>query len=68
MGYNQQLFKIKMIENNDDISSLADVLDISRQSMYKKFNSETAFSVNDVRLIKKHWNLTDKQVASIFLI
>lgn len=66
--FNKKELQKEMIDRDCSVENLGDILGISRQGTYRKINCEVAFSVNDIRLIKKAWSLSDKRVREIFLI
>lgn len=65
---NEIKFKMKLVEKGSSVKDIAEVLEISTQAVYKKLNGETNITVDDLRKIKARLDLTDEEVAEIFLL
>lgn len=64
---NKRLLKSKMVLFGDNVDTLADYLDQSRQNVYNKLNGTTMFSLQDVSAISKRYKLTNSEVYEIFI-
>lgn len=64
---NASMLKSQMILNGDTLLDLAEYLHISYQSLCNKINEKgTEFKQGEIAQIKKRYNLSAKQVESIF--
>lgn len=61
-----KFFKSKMILFDDNIDKLAEVLQITRQSLSKKINNKTDFWQSEINLISKRYNLTPEELERMF--
>lgn len=64
---NKKLLKSKMVLFGDNVDTLADYLNQSRQNVYNKINGVTVFSLQDVSAISKRYELTNAEVYEIFI-
>lgn len=64
---NIRLLKSKMVLVDDAVEHLADYLGQSRQNIYLKFNGERGFSLQEVALIAKRYELTNDEICEIFI-
>lgn len=66
---NANLLKSKMVLKGIEnyVGAIADLLGISRTTSSKKLSGETAFSDNEMKLIKAAYDLTSEEVVKIFL-
>ena len=60
------LLKDAMDRKNITIDDLANKLNISKQSLYFRFNGKVLFKINEVRLIKDYLDLDSNTFNSIF--
>lgn len=63
---NKNLFRAKMITNNDSVEELAKALDVTKVTLYSRLNGTSQFSCKDVGVIKKRYNLTAEELDTIF--
>lgn len=52
---------------NDSIESLADYLEISRQTLSEKRDGKSEFKRDEIAKLMVKWNLTPEEVVDIFL-
>ena len=52
----------------DSLEDLANYLGITYQTLSKKMNSRVDFTLSELRLIQKRYNLTAEQVYDTFFI
>lgn len=64
---NKRLLKSKMVLFGDNVDTLADYLNQSRQNVYNKINGVTVFSLQDVSAISKRYKLTNAETYEIFI-
>lgn len=60
------LLKDAMDRKNITIDDLANKLNISKQSLYFRFNGKVLFKINEVKLIKNYLDLDSNTFNSIF--
>ena len=59
--------KVEMIRHDDTGEDLAKALNISRQTLSKKINSDNAdFTQGEIAAIQKRYNLSGDRVSEIF--
>ena len=59
--------KVEMIRHDDTGEDLAKALNISRQTLSKKINSDNAdFTQGEIATIQKRYNLSGNRVSEIF--
>lgn len=59
--------KVEMIRHDDTGEDLAKALNISRQTLSKKINSDNAdFTQGEIATIQKRYNLSGDRVSEIF--
>lgn len=63
----RDLFIFVMKRNNYDIKALAQALNMSVPNVYHKLNGKIAFSLAELKTIKRLWNLSAEQFDKIFL-
>lgn len=64
---NKELLRSIMVLHGDTNKDLADLLEISEQSVSGKINEKgTEFKQGEIAKIKDHYNLSPEQVESIF--
>lgn len=66
---NTNLLKSKMAAFGDDnfVTRLADLLQISRQCASDKLNSKSNFTQSEIILITKKYGLTGEEIKNIFV-
>ncbi len=66
---NANILKSKMVLKGIEnyVQAIADLLGISRTTASKKLNGETAFSDNEMKLIKAEYDLNSEDIVRIFL-
>lgn len=64
---NKRLLRSKMVLFGDNVDTLADYLNQSRQNVYNKINGVTVFSLQDVSAISKRYKLTNAETYEIFI-
>lgn len=64
------LLKSKMVLFGDEnfTNSIANVLEITRQTAAAKLNGESEFTRSEIAIIAKHYNLTDTEIKKIFFV
>lgn len=64
----KELLLSLIVANKDTSKGLANYLGISAQTFSRKLNSSggSAFTLGEVRAIKKKYNLTDIELVSVF--
>ena len=60
------LLKDAMDRKNVTINDLSNKLNISKQSLYFRFNGKVLFKINEVKLIKDYLDLDSSTFNSIF--
>ena len=60
------LLKDAMDRKNVTVDDLANKLNISKQSLYFRFNGKVLFKINEVKLIKDYLDLDSSIFNSIF--
>ena len=64
---NIRKLKAKLVENDVSIADLANILNVDKSTVYRKFNkSGESFTVNDVDKIAKALSLTYNDINEIF--
>lgn len=65
---NEKLLKSKMALHGDDdfVNSLAELLNIRRQTASAKLNSESDFNQTEIAIIAKHYDLNGNDIKEIF--
>lgn len=66
---NVKMLKAKMVMFGDEdfVSCIAKLLEISRQTAAAKLNGCSEFTRTDIALITKHYGLTDEEIRKIFV-
>ena len=66
---NTRLLKSKMILYSDEdfVSAIAKLLDISRQTASAKLNNESDFTQSEIRTISNHYHLSAEDIKNIFV-
>lgn len=49
------------------LAKVADILDITRVSIYNKIAGNTPFTIREVAIIRKHFNLTAEETLDMFM-
>lgn len=60
------LLKSKMSLYGDNNKKLADKLNITPSAFSRKINGRSDFNVDEIKFIRKEYNLTDEEFISIF--
>lgn len=60
------LLKSKMSLHGDNNKKLADKLNITPSVFSRKMNGRSDFNVDEIKFIRKEYNLTDEEFISIF--
>ena len=63
---NSKLLKSKMILHDDTVETLAEALDISRQTLSSKINNKTDFWQSEIKFFVKRYELTPEEMNEIF--
>lgn len=59
--------KVEMIRHDDTGEDLAKALNITRQTLSRKLNSENAdFTQGEIAAIQRRYNLTGERISEIF--
>lgn len=61
-----KFFKSKMILFDDNLDTLADAINISRQSLSKKINNKIDFWQSEINIISKRYQLTPEELERMF--
>lgn len=61
-----KFFKSKMILFDDNLDTLANALNISRQSLSKKINNKIDFWQSEINIISKRYQLTPEELERMF--
>ena len=66
---NTRLLKSKMILYSDEdfVSAIAKLLNISRQTASAKLNNESDFTQSEIRTISNHYHLSAEDIKNIFV-
>ena len=63
----RHLLKQKMVDNNDTMKTLARVLDIAPNTLYKKMQGTVQeFTQTEIHKIAERYNLTAEEIKDIF--
>lgn len=64
-----QLLKSKMILYSDEdfVSAISKLLNISRQTASAKLNNESDFTQSEIRIISNHYHLSADDIKNIFV-
>ena len=63
---NTQLFRIYMVKNNETQKTLAEALNLPQSAVSARINGKTVFRQNEINIIRKRWNLSDKETVDLF--
>ena len=63
---NTQLFRIYMVKNNETQKTLAEALNLPQSAVSARINGKTAFRQDEINIIRKRWNLSDKETVDLF--
>lgn len=63
---NSNLLKSKMVLHGDNITTLADKLDVSRQTLSLKIDGISDFKLSEVKKIRLMYHLTDEEMLEVF--
>lgn len=61
------LLKSKMALHGDTLKALSKVLGLTTRALCYKVNGKSPFKADEIKIIKEHYNLSDSEVAEIFL-
>lgn len=66
---NAKLLKSKMVLFGDEdfVKSIANLLEIKRQTASAKLSGNSDFSQTEIALISKHYCLSDEEIRKIFI-
>ena len=66
---NTYLLKARMVERGDDdcVTKLAELLDMSRTTASNKLNGKTPFNQNEITIIANYYNLSAEDIQKIFV-
>lgn len=66
---NTRALKSIVRKNEEDaiLTALANVLGVSISTAWTKLSGKVAFKPNEIDVIRKHYNLSDRQVVEIFI-
>lgn len=66
---NERLLKSKMVLFGDEdfITAIANLLEISRQTASSKLKGLSKFTQPEIAIISKHYGLTDEEIRKIFI-
>ena len=57
---------VKLDQNRCTYKQLAEILQISRSSLYRKISGQTEFSCREIAIIRQHLKLSDAALIEIF--
>ena len=63
---NAKLLKSIMVLNDDNLLTLSTYLGLSRQTLSLKIDGISDFKLNEVRMIRDKYKLTDSETIEIF--
>ena len=63
---NKRLFRAKMVENNDNQSTIAEALDLPQSAVSARINGKTEFRQKEINVLRIRWKLSDKDTVDIF--
>ena len=63
---NATLLRMHMVANNDTQTELSRDMGIAQSALSMRINGKTEFRQNEINLIKKRYNLSDKETIDIF--
>lgn len=55
-----------MAYHEDSLDSLAELLNVSRQTIYDKREGKSRFKQDEIAILSEHWNLTAEEIVEIF--
>lgn len=66
---NAKLLKSKMVLYGDEdfVSAISKLLEISRQTASSKLHGKTAFTQTEIATISRHYGLTAEDIKNIFV-
>mgnify|MGYP002513700850 CR=1 FL=1 len=66
---NTRLLKSKMILYSDEdfVTAISKLLNISRQTASAKLNNESDFTQSEIRIISNHYHLSADDIKTIFV-
>lgn len=66
---NTRLLKSKMILYSDEdfVTAISKLLNISRQTSSAKLNNESDFTQSEIRIISNHYHLSADDIKTIFV-
>lgn len=64
--FDKKKFRIKMIENDLTMEQVAEYLNISVVTLYRKTNGVSDFTRNEIQLLKELLRLTIKEANQVF--
>lgn len=56
-----------LYSDEDFVTAISKLLEISRQTASSKLNGESDFSQTEIRTISQHYNLTAEDIKNIFV-
>lgn len=62
-----KLLKAKMVLHGDTLKTLSESLGLTTRALCYKVNGVSPFKDKEMKVIKERYNLTDSEVAEIFL-
>lgn len=64
---NANKLKAKIVENGLNISKTAELIGVSKSSLYRKLNGSDRLTINEAAKLKNILELTDLEALEIFL-
>lgn len=64
---NANKLKAKIVENGLNISKTAELIGVSKSSLYRKLNANDRLTINEAAKLKNILELTDLEALEIFL-
>lgn len=64
---NANRLKAKIVENGLNISKTAELIGVSKSSLYRKLNGSDRLTINEAAKLKNILELTDLEALEIFL-
>lgn len=63
---NDRMFRVKMVEHKETLTSLAEALGISPAALSNKINMKSEFKQTEIAFIRDRWELSTEELDTIF--
>lgn len=64
--FNKNKLSAKIVENGFSVQDIAEKLGINSSTLYRKMNSETDFTRNEIAMLKEYLHFTLEEMNDIF--